>query len=82
MYLDEQRSKNAVQNPIMFAPVFESDANIKIINQLANDYFIKVIAGEENMDRSYNAFLSKWKSEGGEQMIKEVNEWHGAQKRQ
>lgn len=81
MYLDEERYNAAIQNPLMFAPVFSSDANKKIIDQLENDYFVKVIAGEENLDSSYEAFLSKWKSEGGEDMTKEVNEWYASQKK-
>lgn len=79
MFLDEERYSVAVQDPLMYAPVFSSDASKKIINQLANDYFIKVIAGEENLDTSYDAFLAKWKSEGGEKMIEEVNAWYAAQ---
>ena len=79
MFLDEERYSVAVQDPLMYAPVFSSDANKKIINQLANDYFIKVIAGEENLDASYDAFLAKWKSEGGEKMIEEINAWYAAQ---
>lgn len=79
MFLDEERYSVAVQDPLMYAPVFESDANKKILDQLANDYFIKVIAGEEDLDASYDAFLANWKAEGGEEMVKEVNEWYAAQ---
>lgn len=79
MYIDEERYSVAVQNPIMYAPVFESDTSKKIIDQLANDFFIKVIAGEENLESGYNAFLAQWKAEGGEKMSEEVNAWYSAQ---
>ena len=76
MSLDDERLEDAVANPVLDAPVFDSDKYVKIVNQLANDYFIKVIAGEEDLDSSYDEFVEKWKSEGGAAITEDLNNWY------
>ena len=43
---------------------------------MANDYFIKVIAGEEDLDAGYDKFLEKWRSEGGAAISEDLNSWY------
>lgn len=76
MALDDERLQYAVPNPTLDAPVFESDKDVKIVNQMANDYFIKVIAGEEDLESSYDAFLQNWKEEGGAAISNDLNTWY------
>lgn len=74
--LDDERLKYSVMNPVNDAPVMDSDKYSKVINQIANDYFIKVIAGELDIESSYSTFIEKWLSEGGAEMKKELNTWY------
>lgn len=76
MSLDDERLEDAVANPVLDAPVFDSDKYVKIVNQMANDYFIKVIAGEEDLDAGYDKFLEKWRSEGGAAISEDLNSWY------
>ncbi|MFD0961109.1 extracellular solute-binding protein [Paenibacillus chungangensis] len=40
------------------------------------DMFAKVVLGREPIDKAFNEFVDKWKSQGGDVAIKEVTEWY------
>ncbi|MDR1538876.1 MAG: extracellular solute-binding protein [Clostridiales bacterium] len=44
----------------------------------AEEMIINIVTGAEDLDY-FDEFVSEWKLNGGEQMIKEVNEWYNAQ---
>jgi putative aldouronate transport system substrate-binding protein len=49
------------------------------LQKLESDFYVKVVAGAESLD-SYDKFIQTWESEGGSQLIKEVNELHNQNK--
>lgn len=71
----------AKRDPLHFAPPLPAfSANSQKLYKMENDYMIKVIAGAEKID-GYDKFLQQWKAQGGEEVIKEVNEWYAKQKK-
>ncbi|MBO9609978.1 MAG: extracellular solute-binding protein [Paenibacillaceae bacterium] len=68
--------KYKVEDVIGYASDLKLTAqNSQKLNQLVNDYAVKVIMGAEDIAK-YPDFLSKWKAEGGEAMMKEINDWY------
>lgn len=49
------------------------------LDKFAMEYFINVVTGEKAID-TFDAFVAEWKSKGGEQVTKEVNEWYNTNK--
>ena len=75
MCLDERILDFGVQNPVEDVPIMEGQKNEAVLNQLLQDYSVKVVTGAEPIS-DYDKFLSKWKSAGGEQWSNEMNEWY------
>lgn len=44
---------------------------------MESEAFLKIIYGQESPD-SFDSFVEKWKSSGGDDITKEVNEWYQA----
>ncbi|MFD2611320.1 extracellular solute-binding protein [Paenibacillus gansuensis] len=47
----------------------------EILNTMEADTYIKMIYGETPLD-AFDKFVSDWKSKGGDEITKEVNEWY------
>lgn len=68
-------------NPDCFAPPLPNASKLgQKLTKLENDSFIKFIAGADKLD-NYNKYLEQWKSEGGSDCLKEVNEWYASSKK-
>ncbi|MDF2669683.1 MAG: transporter substrate-binding protein [Paenibacillus sp.] len=70
-----------VYDALTYAPPIDAiSKNGPKVNKLTEDTFIKFITGSEPLE-NYDKFVTQWKSEGGEEMIKAANEWYAAQKK-
>ncbi|RED61890.1 extracellular solute-binding protein [Cohnella lupini] len=47
----------------------------ELLRKMENEIFLKIIYGQESPD-AFDSFVNKWKSSGGDQITKEVNEWY------
>jgi putative aldouronate transport system substrate-binding protein len=65
-----------VVDPISKAPTIKSLAKNKgVLNKLQEDFLIKSVVSDFS-DKAFEEFAAQWKSQGGEEVIKEVNEWY------
>ncbi len=48
------------------------------LNALLQEYILKAILGEVDIDATYDATVAKWLSAGGEVLTKEANEWYAS----
>ncbi|WP_082927993.1 extracellular solute-binding protein [Paenibacillus oryzisoli] len=51
----------------------------ELLRKMENETFLKIIYGQESPD-SFDSFVDKWKSSGGNEITKEVNDWYQAVK--
>ncbi|MGZ9583356.1 extracellular solute-binding protein [Paenibacillus marinisediminis] len=79
--LDEWKKieKLGVTNPAVAVLTPTMQEKMADLEKFAMEYSIKVVTGEKSID-SFDAFVAEWKSKGGEQMTKEVNEWYAKNK--
>jgi len=80
----ESMQKNAegliVTDPIALAPPIPEVAKNKLnLLQLQVDWMVNFISGTEPLS-NYDAFISAWKEQGGEEMTKGANEWYKSAK--
>lgn len=63
--------------PQMFtgAPTATMQMNNDILAKMEKDMYSQIIYGKASID-SFDKFVEKWKSSGGDQITKEVNEWY------
>jgi putative aldouronate transport system substrate-binding protein len=45
------------------------------LDKLTNETFFKIVMGESPLDE-FDKYVSKWKTLGGDDITKEVNEWY------
>lgn len=65
-----------VIDPLSNAPPIESIAKYnQVLTKFSDDTFLKYIAGAESLD-TFDSYLAKWRADGGEQMVKDANEWY------
>ncbi|GIP16121.1 lipoprotein LipO [Paenibacillus montaniterrae] len=57
------------------APTATMQMNNDILGKMEKDTFSQIIYGKAPLD-SFDTFVEKWKSSGGDQITKEVNEWY------
>ncbi|WP_183598638.1 extracellular solute-binding protein [Paenibacillus phyllosphaerae] len=57
------------------APTATMQMNNDILAKMEKDTFSQIIYGKASID-SFDSFVEKWKSSGGEQITQEVNEWY------
>lgn len=70
-----------ISDPLALAPSLpEYSKNNASLNQMINDFAVKVIVGEESAD-AVAAFIEKYNAAGGEASSKEVNEWYASVKK-
>ncbi|WP_054940056.1 extracellular solute-binding protein [Paenibacillus ihuae] len=78
-YLNNELPAEArISDPLALAPSLpEYSKNNASLNQMINDFAVKVIVGEESPD-AVDAFADKYKAAGGEASYNEVNDWYAA----
>jgi putative aldouronate transport system substrate-binding protein len=70
-----------VLDPVSYAPPLPGvSKNIQKVYKYMDDSFIMFITGADSID-NYDKFLSQWRSDGGDEMIKDVNEWYKTSKK-
>ena len=63
-------------NPIGYMPPNEIVSKYQqSLGKLADDYYLKVIAGVESLDH-YDAFVESWDAAGGAEMTAQINAWY------
>ena len=62
------------------APSMTMQMNNDILTKMEKDTFSQIVYGKTSVD-AFDAFVEKWKSSGGDQITKEVNEWMIREKR-
>ncbi len=61
------------------APIESVSKNNQVLHKFTDDTFLKYIAGAESLD-NFDSYLAKWRADGGEQMVKDANEWYAKNK--
>ncbi|MEI2398828.1 extracellular solute-binding protein [Paenibacillus phytohabitans] len=81
-YLNNELPAEArIADPLALAPSLpEYSKNNASLNQMINDFAVKVIVGEESPDAVAD-FAGKYKAAGGEASTKEVNDWYATVKK-
>ena len=51
-----------------------------VVNDLTNQFIVQSVTGDFS-DETYQAFLEQWKSQGGDDIIKKVNDWYATAKK-
>ncbi|MNN88255.1 hypothetical protein D3C81_2059180 [compost metagenome] len=75
---NELPAEARIVDPLALAPSLpEYSKNNASLNQMINDFAVKVIVGEESPD-AVDAFARKYKAAGGEASYNEVNDWYAA----
>lgn len=70
-----------VIDPVSKAPVLEKNTKYAgSLGKLTSDFIVKSVAGDFS-DATLAAFIAQWKSAGGEEVIKEVNDWYSKSKK-
>jgi putative aldouronate transport system substrate-binding protein len=65
-----------IPDPLSNAPPIESISQYsQTLNKFSEDTYLTYIAGAESLD-TFDSFLAKWRADGGEQMVKDANEWY------
>ncbi|MFX3649966.1 MAG: extracellular solute-binding protein [Paenibacillus sp.] len=57
------------------APSMTMQMNNDILTKMEKDTFSQIVYGKTSVD-AFDTFVEKWKSSGGDQITKEVNEWY------
>ncbi|MCP1184401.1 extracellular solute-binding protein [Paenibacillus sp. 1781tsa1] len=57
------------------APSMTMQMNNDILTKMEKDTFSQIVYGKTSVD-AFDSFVEKWKSSGGDQITKEVNEWY------
>ena len=61
--------------PAAGSPMSSATAkNLQAMNQMAADNAVKFVVGSNDFSQ-FSKFVEEWKAAGGEQYIKELNEW-------
>lgn len=75
-YLD----KAAVYDQFTGPPTPTMAEKGELLRKMENETFLKIIYGQESPD-SFDSFVSKWNSSGGEKITEEVNAWFDSVKK-
>ncbi|MNH33226.1 hypothetical protein D3C78_778740 [compost metagenome] len=49
----------------------------ELLRKMEDETFLKIIYGQDSAD-AFDSFVEKWKSSGGNDITREVNEWYQA----
>jgi putative aldouronate transport system substrate-binding protein len=47
-----------------------------IMSQEVEEYYLKAIMGEKNIDQTWDSFVSTWYKIGGTEVVNEINQWY------
>lgn len=72
-YLDEA----AVFDKFTGPPTATMAEKGELLRKMENETFLKIIYGQQSPD-TFDSFVEKWKSSGGDAITEEVNEWYQA----
>ncbi|NOU62840.1 ABC transporter substrate-binding protein [Paenibacillus sp. LMG 31461] len=75
----KMKASNA-PNEFLGAPTKTMRSNQDSLKTMELMTFIKIIYGEEPLDK-FDTFVADWKSKGGDQIQKEVNDWYSSVKK-
>ncbi|MDI6618510.1 MAG: extracellular solute-binding protein [Clostridiales bacterium] len=76
LQLNKDFAQYIAVDPLSRAPILEKNSKYSAsLGKLTNDFVIKSIASDFS-DATLNNFLAQWKSQGGDEVIKEVNDWY------
>ncbi|MDR1904938.1 MAG: extracellular solute-binding protein [Treponema sp.] len=67
--------KDFVPDEFLGAPTTTMTLRTATLEKLENEAYFSVIMGEP-VDTTFNKFVNDWKSQGGDQITKEVNDWY------
>lgn len=63
-------------NPLGYMPPnAEVSKYQQSLDKMANDYYLKVIAGAESLE-NYDSFVAQWNESGGSILTEEINKWY------
>lgn len=65
----------AIPNEFKGASTPTMGSKMEALNKMENEMFTKIIYGKEPLS-AFDDFVAKWKSSGGDQITKEVNDWY------
>jgi len=74
-YLDDAAVFDAYTGP----PTPTMAQKGELLRKMENETFMEIIYGQQSPD-AFDAFVDKWKTSGGEEITREVNEWYAAVK--
>ncbi|MGF7031784.1 putative aldouronate transport system substrate-binding protein [Paenibacillus mucilaginosus] len=66
-----------IQNEFKGASTPTMSTKMEALRKMENEVFTKIIYGKEPLT-AFDDFVAKWKSSGGDQITKEVNDWYQA----
>jgi len=84
----EQRYKRTA-DLVRDVPYYENKLKVSLPSQAkysellstrVKEYVIKAIAGDLDIDQTFDEMVNKWYADGGEQLTKEANEWYQSTK--
>ena len=76
MILKDMADEYASLDMTTMAPYLPSLAKYQqAIDELLKNFMVNVVVGEEKLE-NYDAFIQRWKQEGGDECVKEVNNWY------
>lgn len=68
-----------VPNYFQGPPTKTMTTRLELLNKMQMDTFTEIIYGKQSAD-TFDEFVEKWKSSGGDAITKEVNEWYDSVK--
>ncbi|MBD2872487.1 extracellular solute-binding protein [Paenibacillus arenilitoris] len=74
------QNEQAVFNLFTGAPTKTMLAKQEMLLKLMKESYLKIIYGDEPIEY-FDEFVDQWKKSGGEDIIKEVNEWYASSKK-
>jgi len=80
-YYDPIKEHARVENILDFAPPLAAvDQNAQTLNDLRNEYFVKIITGALPLD-AFDEYVSKWWASGGTETMEAIREWYAGFKK-
>ncbi|WNQ12738.1 extracellular solute-binding protein [Paenibacillus aurantius] len=78
--IQKQESVSKQDPTLMAPPLPVVGSNMQKLNKLESDYIIKAFAGAEKLS-GYDNFVQQWKSQGGNDVLKELSDWYASSKK-
>lgn len=73
--IDYQKADNLTYDEFYGAPTETMATKMSTLDEMLNEAIVKIISGQMGVDE-YDDTITDWKAAGGDQIIKEVNEWY------